>query len=730
MEKDQESKKESDEQKTNAEEALKIVRETKKELAAYRKPFEADWKKYDDAYYGKQHKTGEDIKTVKNHIFKIIEGEIPLLTDSMPSTQITASREDKQQTAEILGKAIKYVHQDQNLPLLLPSLLRSASMSAPGYLYAYYNPDAECGNGKIEYRQLPWTSVFLDGNAQTIEQSEKCRIEINMRKDSLARTWPEFADQIKALGADGKLGQQGDDDNFEKRDVSGKDAEMGKPKAFKGKDVLVYAETWIKDYSLEDIEKEETESDIKEEVDALKSKNPPEIEKWQNHDAHIASLKNLRNEMTTSVGLPSDLPFDELRSQVEQILQQNPQAQQLSEGLLIIKMIDDAVDQHEEFKKLNPTSQEPKFEDGWRVIKSVGDLILYDGENPEEGGEIPLVPFYTYKDDSIYGFGIIKNILNAQQTLNDVDFRELEGLRVCSNPGWIVDHEAEVTDTDLTNKPGIVVSKKKGTEVRRLEPGQVSPQLEQRKQGDQLSMESIEGMNEQSMNGAMPVGNASGVAVQKVQTQPIGRIRLKGRNLEYYSMRRLALITACLIENHWTEEKCLRLRADDNSIEEVTYNPIEMEDLEYMIDVSPGSMAGVDKDQLIAFYLTLLNTNHIDFEMFLAACPEFPGKHTLVKSYKEKNQQQQQIQQAQQQYEQTIQQQQQQMQEMQAQNIKLRGVLESGKTVTADMLMPEEKKIFEQQGKQAVLKGVLDQHDQEMGNMEPTTANQNNQGPM
>ena len=146
--------------KSQDDSVIKLVKKTKAELAKYRKTFEADWKIYDNAYYGKQHKTGEDRKTVKNHIFKIIEGEVPILTDSMPGTQVTASIQEKQEDADILNKAISFVYQDQNLPLLLPTLVRSSLQSAPGYLYAYYDSDANDGDGGIAYKQLPWKSVY------------------------------------------------------------------------------------------------------------------------------------------------------------------------------------------------------------------------------------------------------------------------------------------------------------------------------------------------------------------------------------------------------------------------------------------------------------------------------------------------------------------------------------------------------------------------------------------
>ncbi len=729
-----------------SDEALQTAREIKKELQEYRTEFDKMWKIYDDAYYGKQHKTGEGIKTVKNHIFKIIDSQVATLTDSMPSTQVTASREDKQEAADILGKAIKHVYTDQNLQILLPSLIRAGLTSGPGYLYVSYNPDADQGDGKIEYKQLPWKAVFLDGNAPTIEQSEKLRIEVNLRKDALIRTWPEKADEIKKLKGK-QISDGADDANYEKRDISGRLNELGKPKAFVAKDVLQYAETWTKSYDLKDIDPEETQEELKKEQGQLAQNIPPDVSKWQDHAAHEKAHKEFRKQLTDHAGLPESADFDEVKSKVMQLLQVNPQAEDLQKGLLTLKIIDNHLEEHEEMKKLNPTSQEPAFKDGWRVIKTINDMVVvYDGENPEENGEIPLVPFYGYKDDTVYGFGEVKNIFNAQQTLNDVDFREFESLKSCANPGWIGDHEAEVDEKTLTNAPGIVILKKRGTELRRLEPGQTSPQLDQRRQADQMAMEAIAGQNEQSINDALPSGNVSGVTVTKLHNQAVGRIRLKGRGIEYYSMRRLALVTASFIINHWTEERELRLRTDDNEIESVIFNPLDMQDLDYSMDVTPGSMAGVDKDSLIAFYHGLLNEQHIDFSMFLAASPEFPGKHTLVKLLKEKNQQGQQIQQAQQQYEQTIQAQQNQLIQTHTQNIKLKGALDLRRQANLNLLSGHEKKVFKSLSEDSEANNLANSPDvlaqaqatQEQqpqarvsglqGNNGAMTANQNNQG--
>lgn len=724
------TKKEAETVKDTSKSALELVNEVKQELSSYRQPFEGPWKEYDDAYYGKQHKTGENVKSVKNHIFKIIEGEIPVLTDSMPGTQVTAASEEMQGAADILEKSIKWVYHDQNLQLKLATLMRSALTSAPGYLYVYYDADADQGDGKICYKQVPWKSVYLDGNAQTIEDSEKFRFELPMRRDALARTWPEKKDELlKANG--GKANSFGDSNGFETKDVASENKELGKPKAHTAKDIVTYAETWVKSYDLEDIPAEETQEDLATEQEQLRTGEAPNIKKWENHNEHEAAHKQLRGELLQVVGLPPEASFEEAQQIVEQLLQNNPEAaEQFKEGLLALKVIDNHLEEHEELKKLNPSGQRPKYKDGWRVIKSVEKIVLYDGPNPEENGQIPLVPFYCYKDDTIYGFGEVKNILNAQRTLNDVDFREFENLKNVSNSGWVADFEAEIPEGTLTNAPGLVVTKKRGTEVRRLEPGTVSPQLEQRKQSDAMAMDSLAGQNEQTMNGEMPVGNASGVAVRKSQLQAVGRIRLKDRQLQHYSMKRLALITGSLILNHWTQEKVLRLRGDGFNIEQFYFNPIEMQDLEYIVEMSPGSMAGIDKDQLNAFYLSMMQMQAITPLMFLTVA-EIPKKEMLIEMLKEQDQQAQQMQEMQAQIQQAQQQYETQIAELQTQNIKLKGALDLGRSANVELLSGEEKKVFEQQNKLSAIDNLVSQEELQ-GNpavtMEPMMANQNNQG--
>lgn len=690
------------------ESTLKTLKEVKTELSKYRKQFESDWKEYDDAYYGKQHKTGETIKTVKNHVFRIIESEVPVLSDSMPGTLITATNSAKQEAAENLQKSIKWVYNDQSLILKLPTLQRASLRSAPGFLSVKYTPDSDGGDGKVELKQIPWKHVWLDGNAQTLEDAKRAVIEEPRRRGDLIMDWPEFEKELKQVQNDDREDSV-DDGNFEKRDVSGLNKELGTPMPAKSKDILIYRETWIKSNELEEIPAEEVQEEVQEEVARLQNGEASEVKKWQNHQEHIKALQELRASILAQYGVSPELDFEQIEMQAQAVIQANPEAgQEIGRALTQIKIIENQIEEHQELLRINPQGKRPKFKDGWRLIKSVCDVILYDGPNPEQDGMIDIVPFYCYKDETIYGFGEIKNILNAQRSFNDMDFRELEGLKLCSNPGWVADNESEIDANSLTNAPGIVVKKKRGTEVRRLEPGQVSPQLQYRKDFDKQSMDSIAGVNEESFNGALPSGNVAATTFDKVQTQSVGRIRLKDRILQGYSMKRLALLVSSRILNHWTSEKSLRLRDDAGKIEDFIFNPIEMEDLEYQVDISQGSMAGVDKAAINNFYYGLLQSGHIDISTFLTVA-EIPKKEIVLSRLEE--QMAQQAQSNDQQIQAQMQDLQAQLVELQKQNIALKGALDQGRVAKAELLLPEEKKIFEQVLQESAINDLVSQEE-------------------
>lgn len=663
---------------------LKIVKEVKDELSSYRAPLEKSWVEYENFYYGKQHKTGEDKKTVKNHVFKIIEGEVPILTDTIHGTSVLATSRDRQDDATILEKSIRYVYNDQNLQLLLPSLVRSSLISSAGILHPYYDPDANGGEGKIRLKKLHWENVYLDGNASTIEDATRARIEIPMRLDEVVRIFPHKKEQLEDIGNDKTYAQESSKDNGETRDVSGDVIASGRPKKYKAKDIINYVETWIKSFELEKIPSEETQEQLIEESNQLLNGLAPDIFKWEDHASHIENHTQIRAQLLAQLGLSPEASFDEASQVIDQLMQQNPEANLLP-ILISIKVVDNHIEEHKELLKLNPESSRPKYKDGWRVIKTVKDVVLYDGENPEQNGELPLVPFYCYKDDTIYGFSEVKNIIDAQKSLNLMDWKEYRSLKRNSNSGWIADHESGVTADQLTDEEGIVIEKARGTEVRRIEAGVTSPQLDLRKQSDMRSMEDISGVNE-ATQGRTPSPNASGAAITALQNQAIGRIRLKDRLIQY-SMKRLGKLVASLIINNWSTEKKLRLNSDTSGSEELIFDPIKMSDLDYSVEISAGSMAGIDKDALNSLYLNLLAQKVISPKQFFLVA-DIPRKEIIMKSLEEESQMQ--LEQSNQESQMQMNEINSQVAELQKENMKLKAL------INPDLLSKEERNALDE----------------------------------
>jgi hypothetical protein len=192
----------------------------------------------------------------------------------------------------------------------------------------------------------------------------------------------------------------------------------------------------------------ETVAELEKESEQFANKEVPDVGKFEDHKTHIQGHLATRGEVLAQFGLPADAPFEQVQAMVEQV-QANAPDSGIEEVLIIIKLIDDHIEHHQLKMEENPNGERLKYPDGWRVMKFYNDILLEDAPNPPGIDEIPLVPFYAYKDKTIYGFGEVKNIHNPQTTLNEVDHKEYKGLKRTANPGWIADKEAEVINEEF-----------------------------------------------------------------------------------------------------------------------------------------------------------------------------------------------------------------------------------------------------------------------------------------
>ena len=385
--------------------------------------------------------------------------------------------------------------------------------------------------------------------------------------------------------------------------------------------------------------------EIEKETAEFREGKNPDLHKYEDHEAHMAAHEQAKADIFrelfgTDLGLfPPDLAAA-LLDDPTRVLEFNPEVDPglIEEAALIFQVIKDHQQAHEAMKELNPDGKRPKYKNNLRLVQRVGHEILYDGESSvAQDGIVPLVVYYCYKRSSIYARGEVYNILTSQKSYNELDHSEYKGLKKNTNSGWIVDDNSAVRLDTLTNDEGIVIRKKQGTECKRIEPGQVSPQLSDRMFRDKDAIREISGVQE-ATQGKRPAGITAASAIRELREQSVGRIRLKTRMMEGYSILRLGRLIASRIIKFWPTERKLRLWDDFGKIRYIHFDPEQMGDFRYDVMIAPGSTAGIDKEMVYTIYSDILAKGGITPRIFFEVT-DLPYKHKVLERLDEQDQQ-------------------------------------------------------------------------------------------
>ena len=601
---------------------------------------------YEDAYEGRQRKRATK-RPIENIIFQLIESEVPILTDAQLNPDIIPLEEQHMQVAEVLNAAVKSELRYNNQIIKWSQAVRNGLKTGTGWFYVDWDPDLDQGLGHVVVRVLDWRCVFIDPLATDIDDADFVGLRFPMRLDQVKRRFPEKAELLDAQSgmakASDRIGSDANDAEREKQWTGFLSGDVQKVNKFDiVKDTVTLEEGWVRDYSLESIPEEDTAEEVEKENEKFKELEAVEARKWEDHAKHILGHIELLEALTLErklsaaeeLGVDPEQLTDEM---VEELKNSNPEMMTLFETLDVqIAIIEDHIETHNIWGEQNPDSKRPKYPNNWRLAIRVGSVILYDGKPPVEDGLVPLVPVYGYKNsESVYGTGEIQNILHQQKILNEMSYAELQGLRLNSNSGWVMDENSGVDAAELTNEQGIVISKKQGTEVARLQPGQVSPQFQVKMQDARRAANDIVGLQDASQ-GRRPAGIVSGEAVDSLKESNLTRIREKSRILEGYSTVRLGALVASRIVKYWSNSRKLLVHDQNGELQRFDFEPEHVEDLQYDVIAVPGSTAGMDKDLIFSKAFQMLKIGIIDPVTFVEMV-DLPFKASVLKKVKENN---------------------------------------------------------------------------------------------
>jgi hypothetical protein len=607
---------------------IELVNKRFKEAAKYREEFEKEWKECEDFYAGIHWK--DKNRSFKNLVFPLVEQEIAILTDSIPSTDVLARKEEREQDAKTLEESIHFTYEQQSLFLKLSMAMRSALKIGTGYHYVDFDPDADHGQGITTIKTVPWEHVYFDPACTDIDEASFVGIKFPVRVAEAKRRFPKIADKLKPEGKEeGGFFSKMFDGAKEARANYSTDGKDNSEK-FKLDDMVTIKEAWLRDHDMVDIPEEETITEIEKETEQFFNGINPDIGRFEDHEKHLAAHSAQRIHIAAeALGMAPEMVTD---ADIEN-LKQDPQLG------LILAMIEDHNRIHEQYKETNPENKKPKYNEALRLVILVNNVIAYDGSAPVDDGMVPLVPYYCYKDEkSIYGTGEVKNILPSQKSFNEMDNAEYESLHLTSNPGWVMSNDAGIDPSSVSNKRGKVYVVNKGADFRRLEPGQTSPQLIERKHSDQQYMEIISGMNEASQ-GRRPGGVTAAKAIERLQQQTNGRIRLKSSTLTLYSLPRLGKLVASRNAKYWTTERLMRITDNTSGeVKLVKFDPEQVKDLEYDVRVVPGSLAGVDKESIAEAMSAFVDKGWLPPKVFFQ-CIDVPNKKKILEALDQNDQQ-------------------------------------------------------------------------------------------
>ena len=298
-----------------------------------------------------------------------------------------------------------------------------------------------------------------------------------------------------------------------------------------------------------------------------------------------------------------------------------------------------------------------------RVITCLPELgiILDDKKNPYKDGKFPFVLMKNYDVPfKFWGVGEVEQILSPQIYINELTNQIIDNAKSTANMQWIIDKNSGIGQGKLTNRPGLVIRKNPGSEVRRDTPPPMPTYVRETIDVMKADIQDISGVLD-TLKGEKQTGVVAASAILALQEASQSRIRLKIKIMES-NLSELANMVYSRMQQFWKLDRWVR-------ITDIEGNPLFREigqrvlQNDYDLKVQAGSTMPVNKNAMMDLMIRLAQTNAedglpvVDRKAILEYLP-VGDKKAITERFSELQAKQEQQQLEQQQAEQQLQQQQ------------------------------------------------------------------------
>lgn len=243
-----------------------------------------------------------------------------------------------------------------------------------------------------------------------------------------------------------------------------------------------------------------------------------------------------------------------------------------------------------------------------RIITCAPDLgiVFQDEASPYDDGKLPFVSQKCYDvPNKFWGDGEVKRLLSPQTQLNELLNSVIDNAKTTSNMPWILDKNCGIPRNKLSDRPGLIIRKNPGTEVRREQPPSLPAYVQNVIEGFKYDIEQISGVHD-SLKGNSEKGVYTAQGILSLQEAAQARVRIKTRALES-TLGEIANMIFHRNRQFWKEDQYVRMMGEDG---EPVYKLISTDELneDYDIRIQAASTQPVSKGAMFDLMVRLAQT--------------------------------------------------------------------------------------------------------------------------
>lgn len=547
---------------------IRFVKKLMDEAVQDRSQYTSNWTRYWNFYESRQWPTKRiqwRAYLVINYIFANIENIVAVMTDNRPKINLLPADKAQTEYVEILQALLDMIWRRRNVLFQVQNALRNAMIFGVGFLKVYWDADLDDGKGDVNVSAPDPTTIYVDPGASDFDDAEWVLWADYVSLDHIKRNYPAKGRYVRPGAAPALNWKE------ERRLAQG----SGNPLH-------------------DNVEFISPGFDRLEVAGNTEYSTPP---------VKSGAHKQPNRVLLTEAWFRDDETF-------------------VTEEKIKVIDPDDGTVRFETREVENI-----KYPDG-RLVTIAGNVVLQDIPSPYRHGKWPFVKIVdNCRPNTFYGRGEVELLEDLQKELNKRRSQVLDYANLLGNGVWIIDHDSGVNPDMITNRPGLIITKMGGREVRREKAPEIPQYLVDLQERTVRDMQNITGIHD-TLGGVIPKGIRTGAGMIEAQDIASTRLRLKVRNLEH-SLIQMGRLMIYLIQQYYNPARVVRILGKDGAVEFFELDGSKIEG-DWDIIIGTGSTLPVSKSLRFEQALRLYDAKVIDNVALLEAA-DWPGREEVIK---------------------------------------------------------------------------------------------------